>query len=478
MTFIQRIKAQTDSLALTKKTTFLFLSLIVCLAGILRWYHIGTQSLWFDELVSAAQSRMDLPNLVLSLENDFQAPLYYFLLHYWVKIFGISEIALRSMSFVLGLLTIPMIYLVGKELINPFTGLMSALLLSLSSFHIYFSQETRSYCLIGFLTLISFHFFIMIVKRGNKKQYIVGFIITNVFLLYTHSIAIFILLTQNIIWFIIKLFKKKQIGYLQWTLYQILSLLLFTPWLLIEINQLKEFQGMMIFSVPNIYGLLNTFYQYSGSFSLLFLFCLIFLLGLYSGFRRFSFQESFPIWSTTVFLLIWIGFPILVPFILSQFITPIYNARNTLGAAFGFYILMGKSLTAIKYIIITTLLFFVMLIASAQKLNTYYSVPDKEQWREAVEYVDRYAQPGDMISIIAPAYEYYNKRYDLVRVEDFSEQPDQQNVSSLPRLWVIKSTGEEPGILQTIKGTFTYNKKKDFFRVSVSLYTNNSLNIR
>jgi mannosyltransferase len=471
MRFIQRVQTQTDQFTLTRKTTFLLLASIVCLAGLVRWYHIGAQSLWYDELVSASLSRLDLPNLLLSLKADFHPPLYFILLHGWVKIYGNSEIGLRSMSFVFGCLTIPMLYFVTKELFNPLTGLLSALLLSLSSFHIYFSQETRSYSLIGLLALISIYFFTMIIKQGNQKKYVVGLIIANVFLLYTHATTIFIIFTQNVIWLIIKLFNKNSAKYLQWAFYQILPLLLFIPWLLIEMNQFKVFQGSDVLAVPDIYGLANTFYLYSGSFFLLFVFLLIFLLGLYSRLRG----NSTPVLSSnsarTAFLSIWIVLPILTPFILSQFISPIYTARNTLSAAFGFYVLIGKSLVAIKNIMLASLLLVVILLASAQNLIFYYSVPDKEQWREAVAYVDGNAHLGDFISIDAPAYDYYNKRNDLIRFGNIPEPAGPIQKSSKPQLWIIQSTGEVPGTPQTTKGAFTFYHQTNFFRVSVFLYT-------
>jgi hypothetical protein len=328
----------------------------------------------------------------------------------------------------------------------------------------------------GLLTLVSLYFFIKLIKGESTKVHVAGLIISNSLLLYTHSASVFIILAQNAIWLFLKIFKSTTVSCFSWTLYQILVIILFSPWLAVELHQFQNLQGKNIYGIPNLFGLVNTFFQYSGSFFLLFFFVVLFFLGLYSRLRRNSSPELIRNSTRTTFLSIWIGLPILAPFILSQFISPIYTARNTLSAAFGFYILIGKSLTAIKNLIIVVLMFFVMLIASAQNLNTYYSVPDKEQWREAVEYVDRYAQPGDMISIITPAYDYYNKRDDLVMIEGISNI--QQKESSLLQLWVIKSTGEAPGVPQSIKETFTYNQKKGFFRVSVSLYTNNQLNIR
>ncbi len=398
-------------------------------------------------------------------------PLYFLLLHYWVILFGYSETALRSMSLVFGIVTIPMIYIVATELFTPLTGLLSALILSLSRFHVYFSQEARSYSLIGLLTLVSFYFLIKLIKADSTKLDVAGYILINSLLLYTHSASVFIVIAQNCIWLVLKIFERIPISYPRWILYQILPFVFFSPWLVIELHQFQYLQGINIYGIPTLYGLVNTFYLYSGSFSVLFLFFLIFLLGLYTKLRKNTTPEQFLTSTRTTFLSIWIGLPILAPFILSQFVSPIYTARNTLSAAFGFYILIAKSLTTIRNIIITTVLLFFILIISAQNLVIYYNTPDKEQWREAVDYVDANAHPGDIISVITPAYDYYNTRNDLVRVQDLSGTPGQPEVPSDAELWTINPTIGEPGLLQTIKGKFILKQTRDFFRVSVSLYT-------
>jgi mannosyltransferase len=471
MAFIHRIKVQTDNFSLTKKTAFLILSIIVCLAGLVRWYHIGAQSLWIDELYSATYAKMNFSDLFLNLKGELNPPLYFLLLHYWVIWFGYSETALRAMSLAFGILTIPMIFTVAKELFTPLTGLISALILSLSRFHIYFSQEARSYSLMGLLTLVSFYFLIKLIKENNARLDEVGYILVNSLLLYTHSACVFIVITQNCIWFVMKIFKRTSLPARRWMLYQVLSLVLFIPWLTIELHQFQVLQGKNIYGYPTFYGILNTFYQYSGSFFLLFVFFLIILIGIYPRLRKNTVPEQLTLSTKTAFLWIWVGLPILTPFILSQFVSPIYTARNTLSAAFGFYILIAVSLTPIRNKIMTSLLILVIFLSSAQNLITYYNTLDKEQWREVIDYVDLNAQAGDIISVSVPAYDYYNKRSDIVRVDELSELASQPKEASAPQLWVINSSDEAPGILQTQKGSFAFKQKQDFFRVSVSLYT-------
>ncbi|MGZ4847178.1 MAG: glycosyltransferase family 39 protein [Halobacteriota archaeon] len=58
----------------------------------------------------------------------------------------------------MGVLAIPMIYAVGRQLFNEETGLVAAFILALSSFNIYYSQEVRMYSLIVLLALTSVYF--------------------------------------------------------------------------------------------------------------------------------------------------------------------------------------------------------------------------------------------------------------------------------------------------------------------------------
>ena len=128
---------------------------IVLIGAFLRVYHLGTQSIWLDEAFSVALAKMTLPQMVQATAADVHPPFYYFLLHYWIIVFGTSESAVRLLSALFGILAIPMIYVVGRRLFNKEVGLVGALILALSSFNVYYSQETRMYSLMALLALLS-----------------------------------------------------------------------------------------------------------------------------------------------------------------------------------------------------------------------------------------------------------------------------------------------------------------------------------
>ena len=76
--------------------SLILLFLIVLLGLGLRLYGLDAQSLWYDEGFSVYLARMDLGEITARTAADIQPPLYYYLLHGWIQIFGDGEWAVRS----------------------------------------------------------------------------------------------------------------------------------------------------------------------------------------------------------------------------------------------------------------------------------------------------------------------------------------------------------------------------------------------
>ena len=93
--------------------------LILAIAVIFRVTCIDkVNGLWYDELTmyNEAVKPTFLQVLFFSLRDDVHFPLYQILLHYWGQIFSFSDVALRSFSVVLGILTVITGYFIGKSL--------------------------------------------------------------------------------------------------------------------------------------------------------------------------------------------------------------------------------------------------------------------------------------------------------------------------------------------------------------------------
>jgi uncharacterized membrane protein len=116
----------------------------------LRLYNLTYHSLWFDEAISVHWARQSVPRILevgLTLVEDRLPPLYYLLLKGWTALFGFSEFSLRSLSAFLGTLLVPVIAAIAAMLFNRRVAWLTALLVALNPFLIWYSQEARMYAL-------------------------------------------------------------------------------------------------------------------------------------------------------------------------------------------------------------------------------------------------------------------------------------------------------------------------------------------
>lgn len=178
---------------------------ITLLALVLRLYRLGAQSLWYDEGVSVYLARMSLPQLTAWTADDIQPPLYYYLLHFWLPLFGqsSSEFVVRFPSLFFGVLTVPLMYKVGRLLFGPMAGLLAAFLTAISPLYLWYSQETRMYTMLTFLGLLSSYLLLKALER-NTYPYSKGsllwlaFAAANAAAAYTHYFAFFVMAFQGI----------------------------------------------------------------------------------------------------------------------------------------------------------------------------------------------------------------------------------------------------------------------------------------
>jgi uncharacterized membrane protein len=167
--------------ALARHASRLALAGVVALAVVARLYGIASESLWLDETTSLMLARMDLAALTRWTSLDLHPPLYYVLLHYWVALWDSllgstlaeSELVLRGLSALAGVLNVLVLYALGRLLFGRGMGLLAALLLALSPYHIYYSQEVRMYAWLALWVSLSV-LLALLAWRGEMQNAGVG----------------------------------------------------------------------------------------------------------------------------------------------------------------------------------------------------------------------------------------------------------------------------------------------------------------
>lgn len=187
--------------------------LIVALAVGLRFWRLDGQSLWADEGNSAALALRSWADISQAAAADIHPPLYYWLLSLWVKLFGLSEIGLRSLSAVVGAATVGLTFDLGRRLFGRVAGLLAAFLLAVAPLPIAYAQEARMYALLTFwATALAASFVIFLqqemveVSPGRRDPPLIGttpgfvFAVTAILGLYTHYFFPIMLVVINLVY--------------------------------------------------------------------------------------------------------------------------------------------------------------------------------------------------------------------------------------------------------------------------------------
>ncbi len=155
-----------------RKTVFVILALTLCFAAYLRFYNLGVPSFWVDELdfVEAAKSKATVgaPLLVSGYAYP-RAPILTYSLVAAYEAFGVSEFSSRLPSAVFGLMSIPLIFVIGKRWFDSRVGLVAAIFLATAPFEVGWSRACRMYALFQLLFLAGMFLFYIGFERYPQR---------------------------------------------------------------------------------------------------------------------------------------------------------------------------------------------------------------------------------------------------------------------------------------------------------------------
>ncbi len=450
--------------ALHPRNATLLLWLVVAgltvLAFFMRRKGLATQSLWFDEADLLARARRDLGTLAGDfLKPGENGPLYTLFMNLWIKLAGTGEAALRTPSLLAGTAVVPLIYALGRRFLGGWpVGLVAATLVAISPYQLWYSQDAKMYPLALLLTLASVYLFLAALEK-NRRSLWVAYVVLTTLSFYVHLMSVLIVAVEVFYYWLSR-------GHRPQSRRALVSLGLLTlPYLPIALWQARALWDG---------GIGNTWFQPVGPFDMLnnlarrfgvnripdpfwegvgaVFYAALALLGLIVVWRTTQpsvltnqNQEAEPgpepanrpdparaalpdlvavpatfKKSSALLLTLYLVLPVVAFYLLTTRI-PLFADRYLLIASPAYYLLVAWGLVWLARrvwpVAILSGLAALVLAGAALFSYNYSEAPQKEEWREAMRWLQGQVRPGDEV-IVLPGYltsavDYYFKPQDV-----------------------------------------------------------------
>jgi mannosyltransferase len=486
---------------LNKMRGFLILAAILCIALLLRCTMLSKESLWIDESASWRFASGDLSQALKAEPTN--PPLYYVLLHFWINWFGASESALRSLSVLPSMGSVWLIYMLTKRLFSPSVAGLAALYQAVSSFQIFYAQEARTFSLLTFFLLAGTLLLWNALESPPGIRRILGYIgytVVMALALYSHFIATFFLAAHGVY----VLFRhRRQILY--YAASAVVVVLLFLPWLLVLLRAAagggQAGRRYFLLKLPQAYfsflfgdtlipldeaAVTHIRETLSSSAPLLLVAILsAAILGLFlvPAWKRWGDALSYTAVMATV--------PVLLAFVVS-FKVMVFDERYLIGASPFTYVLVAAAMMEVLLewqkrqqaregagawrirAGLGAIAAYALLLAVS--LQHYYFNPrfGKEEWREAIAYLEGAASPRDWIILdpdyLHSCYDYYQKRglpYWAVTGQissDVAASPAaiSGRAAGHGRVWLVTAHYDNGIVQHTLENLFPERSRRDY----------------
>jgi uncharacterized membrane protein len=432
---------------------------------------IGRKSLWIDEASSVFLVRGWSQMWQRLTTYDGNMWLYYTLLHFWVKL-GDSEGWTRGLSALFAIASVPAIYLLGRRLLRPRAATIATILLAVNPFFIRYAQEARSYTLAVLLAILSSYFFIQAVDRPSRRHWIIHGVCAGLGI-YAHFFMGLVYLAQLAS---LPFLGRKRISWTGAAVSVAATVALVLP--LFFLAPFVE-HALAWIQPPTLYSILDLFRVVTGSWPLLclyFAFCTVAFLGVA---RRPAREPADRQTWQHLFIAIWAVLPILLIYVFSVVVTPLFVKRYLIVCLPAMALLAAAGISRLPRSWMQFATLGLILCLSARGLHWWYTGHGKDDWRAATRFVQAEGRPGDAVIFYwytgKRAFEYYldhadGSRTPLVPLElapwvktgrNARHELDMELLDALPttydRVWLVLSSDtaidvpDRSIILQTVE---------------------------
>lgn len=195
-------------------------------------------SFYGDEFFIRHLALLPTPEALAAAVNDTHPPLYPMLVHAWASVRW-DEAGLRIPSVIAGIALVPVVYLLGRRLLDAQVGMAAAALSASSPFLIAHSQEARSYSLLALLGTLSLYFFAGLVSNPGKRLEWVGYVVFTILGIYTHYYALLLPAAEGVYLVLCSLRRWPNPGWRRWLLSQLWLALAMLPYAAIILQRVS-----------------------------------------------------------------------------------------------------------------------------------------------------------------------------------------------------------------------------------------------
>lgn len=342
-----------------------------------------------DEVFSVKLARLPVAEMISgSLQETSHPPLHTFILHVWIKAFGASEGAARSLSVLFSGLFLLTSYVLLRHLLSCWVALGALSILSLSPIFVYYGQQARPYALIALLSSLNLLAFIQVLRAPGEHRRLQVWATSSGLLLYTQYLAILLIAFQICIALICLRSRRLMI-----LAYGAVGSALILPWLIASMggaitsgaDPLPQISWMAPPRPTSFVWLYTSVFGDIPGLRTRWLLILLTILGA-AYIRSLTASRRLPVDDLMLFL-IGLGLPAVVYVVSVWGPKPVFASRQLLGAEIAFVATIGLCLATLPRAL-AGVFFLALLIWTAAALPKAFAHNAKPPWQEVATQVD------------------------------------------------------------------------------------------
>jgi mannosyltransferase len=481
----------------TARSPRLILLLLVLLAFGLRLYHLDYQSLWRDEMDAILFARQNLGQILpLFVRPGHNGPLYYLALHGWIRLVGDSEFSVRFLSLVCGVLSVPLVYLLGRRWIGYRASLVAALLTTTSPYLIWYGQEGKMYALLLLLSVLSTYVYLLAMER-NRLYLWICYVLVIALSFYVHLLSVLILPFHFLLFFVT--WPRYRRAWKAWLLAFAVLTLPYLPLLRWEaVLFVRPFTtGHHFYALHEILAILLSAFSLNAAqgrnLLSIALFVFLLLAGLLLTMRsrgavsQAAGGQPEGADRDRIILALYLFLPILAIFLISLGI-PIFTDRYLITVVPAFLLLLGRGVGALRErsAVLGTACLALVVVSNMYVVSLQTHTPIKSDFRSVARYVEE-EDRGDLLVFlipqVRPVFDYYYQRpFDWADAPFTNRGMESGEVNAYMKdvtdghqaVWLIASEVEQwdsRGLVQEwLQSHGTLLERRNFARADAHLY--------